>query len=162
MLYTRAERRWLAQRAELEGDRDRVDGYVREHSDEYGGSSIKGTFPARPYVVYRWTGHRANHEAALKRLSKHPGRVRTATAQHSTLEISRLEERIRDDWFYEGPFFDGYGRTGLLIAGVRADDVAVYVEVITARADAGSYFIARYGPLVHVEVVGDRFECASV
>ena len=161
-LYTRAELRWLAQRAALKNDRDRVDAYVREHADEYGGSSIEGTFPARPYVVYRWTGHRARHEAALKRLSKHPGRVRTATAQHSMREISELEERIRDDWFYEGPFFDGYGRTGLFVDGVWADDDAVVVKVITARADARAYFTARYGPLVRVEVVGDRFECPAL
>ena len=92
-LYTRAELRWLAQRSALEFDRVRVEGYTSAHADEYGGSSIEGTFPARPYVVYRWTGHRARHEAALKRLSKHPGRVRTATAQHSRGEINDLEER---------------------------------------------------------------------
>ena len=68
-------------------------------------------------------------------------------------------ERIRDDRFYEGPFFDGYGRTGLLITGVWADDTAVHIEVITSRVDAPDYFSARYGPLVRVQVVGDRFEC---
>ena len=95
-------------------------------------------------------------------LSKHPGRVRTATAQHSTREVSELEQRIRDDSFYEGPFFDGYGRTGLYVDGVFVDDDAVVVEVITVRADTGSYFTARYGPLVRVEVVGDRFECPAL
>ena len=161
-MYTRAELRWLEQRSALVTDHDRVEAYTSDHADEYGGLSIEGRFPARPYVVYRWTGHRARHEAALKRLSKHPDRVRTATARHSTREISQLEERIRDDWFYEGPFFDGYGRAGLLITGVWADDEAVYVEVITARADAGAYFTARYGPIVRVEVAGDRFECPEV
>jgi hypothetical protein len=158
-LHTRAELRWLAKRDDLGADRTLTDPYVLEHSDEYGGVSIKGAFPARPYIVYRWTAHRARHEAALKRLSKHPGRVFTAPAQHSVGEVRDLEERIRDDWFYEGPFFDGYGRTGLLVTGVWADDTAVHIEVITARADSSDYFSARYGPLARVQVVGDRFEC---
>jgi hypothetical protein len=158
-LHTRAERRWLTERAALGADRTRTDPYVLEHADEYGGVSIEGAFPARPYIVYRWTRHRARHETALKRLSKHPDRVFTAPAQHSTREVSDLEQRIRDDRFYEGPFFDGYGRTGLLVAGVWADDTAVHIEVITPRTDASDYFSARYGPLVRVQVVGDRFEC---
>jgi hypothetical protein len=76
-------------------------------------------------------------------------------------EINELEERVRDDWFYEGPIFDGYRRTGLLVDGVWADDNAVVIEVITARTDAGAYFTARYGPLVRVEVVSDRVECPN-
>ena len=35
------------------------------------------------------------------------------------------------------------------------------MNVRTPRTDAAAYFAARYGPLVAVEVVGDRFECRS-
>ena len=114
-LYTRAEDRWLRQRSDLDDDRFRVESYTLEHADEYGGSSIEGKYPARPYVVYRWTAHRARHAAALRRLSKYPDRVRAAPARYSVSEVSELEERVRDDWFYEGAFFDGYGRAGLYV-----------------------------------------------
>ena len=35
----------------------------------------------------------------------------------------------------------------------------VDVQVITARTDAATWFARAYGPLVRVEVIGDRFEC---
>src|SRR3712207_9030918 len=72
-------------------DRDRVEAYTAEHADEYGGSSIVGKYPARPYVVYRWTAHRAQHAAALRRLSEHPDRVRTAPARYS---VDRKSTRL--------------------------------------------------------------------
>ena len=36
------------------------------------------------------------------------------------------------------------------------------LNVRTPRTDATAYFAARYGPLVAVEVVGDRFECRDL
>jgi hypothetical protein len=35
----------------------------------------------------------------------------------------------------------------------------VTAMVVTTRADAQAYFTQHYGPLVHVVVIGDRFEC---
>ncbi len=160
--FTRAEERWLDLRSAIWADRDRVEAYTAEHADEYGGSTIEAKYPARPYVVYRWTAHRARHAAALRRLSEHPDRVRTAPARYSVQEVSELEERVRGDWSYEGAFFDGYGRAGLYVRSVRADEQAVHIGVITTRTDAAAYFTARYGPIVRVEVVGDRFECPEL
>jgi hypothetical protein len=37
----------------------------------------------------------------------------------------------------------------------------VELQVITPRPDAVAYFTNRYGPLVHVIVIGDRFECTA-
>ena len=161
-LFTRAEKRWLAQRSAISADRDVAETYTAEHANEYGGSSLEGKYPARPYVVYRWTAHRARHAAALRRLSEHPDRVRTAPARYSVQQVSEVEERVRDDWFYEGAFFDGYGRAGLYVRSVGADAQAVHINVMTTRTDAAAYFIARYGPIVRVEVVGDRFECPEL
>ena len=38
----------------------------------------------------------------------------------------------------------------------------VYIDVITTRTGAAAYFTAYYGPIVRVEVVGDRFECPEL
>jgi hypothetical protein len=161
-LYTRADERWLDHRSAIWADRDRLEAYTAEHADEYGGSSITGKYAAPLYVVYRWTAHRARHAAALRRFSEYPDRVRTAPARYSVQEVSELEERVRGDWFYEGAFFDGYGRAGLYVRSVGADEQAVHIDVITTRTDAAAYFTARYGPIVRVEVVGDRFECPDL
>ena len=72
-----------------------------------------------------------------------------------------LPQYIGDDAGRSGDFLDGYGRSGFYVAGADGDEgeQVVEVEVITTRTDAAEWFARVYGPLVRVEVIGDRFEC---
>ena len=160
--YTRAEQRWL-QETETLGDDDRVEAYLRRHSADYSGYTVLATYPAKPTIVYRFVRNAAAHEAAIKRRSRHPEQVRTETVTFTAADIERLEETIRTDAATGEGFFDGYGDAGFSFAGVSFDSKSakVVVRVRTPRTDAAAYFTARYGPLVAVEVVGDRFECVG-
>jgi hypothetical protein len=75
----------------------------------------------------------------------------------------RADARINADARAGDGFFDGYGRAGFLVGSADGHDQTadVTLSVITARTDAAAYFASRYGPLVDVTVVGDRFECAG-
>ncbi len=160
--YTRAEQRWLSETERL-GDDDKVEAYLRRHSADYSGSTIIATYPATASIVYRFVRNTATHEAAIKRRSGHPKQIRTETVTFSAADVERLEETIRNDADAGDGFFDGYGDAGFSFAGVFFDSktAKVVVHVRTPRTDAAAYFTARYGPLIAVTAVGDRFECVD-
>ena len=160
--YTRAEQRWLQETETLDDD-DKVEAYLRRHRADYSGYTVVATYPATPTIVYRFVRNTATHEAAIKRRSRHPKQIRTETVTFTAADIERLEETIGNDAAAGDGFFDGYGDAGFSFAGATYDDrtAKVVMRVRTPRTDAAAYFAARYGPLVAVEVVGDRFECVG-
>ncbi len=162
-LYTNAELRWLNEVGTFDND-DKVETYLRRHTADYSGYTILATYPATPTIVYRFARNTATHEAAIKRRSRHPKQIRTETVPFTSADIERLEETIENDASAGDGFFDGYGDAGFRFAGASFDDrtAQVILLVRTPRTDATAYFAARYGPLVAVHVVGDRFECPDV
>ena len=70
---------------------------------------------------------------------------------------------IGDEARANGGFLDGYGRDGFYVNPDESDGEestqTVDIDVITTRTDAAEYFTRRFGPLVRVRVIGDRFEC---
>ena len=160
--FTRAELRWLNEVEMFDND-DKVEAYLRRHRADYSGYTVIATYPAKPTIVYRFVRNTATHEAAIKRRSRHPKQIRTETVTFSAADIARLEETIENDASAGDGFFDGYGDAGFSFAGSFFNDktAKLVVHVRTPRTDAAAYFAARYGPLVSVEVVGDRFECRS-
>jgi hypothetical protein len=159
-LYTNAELRWLNEVGTFDND-DKVEAYLRRHTADYSGYTILATYPAKPIIVYRFARNTGTHEAAIKRRSRHPKQIRTETVTFTAADVERLEETIENDAQAGDGFFDGYGDAGFRFAGASYDDrtAKVILRVRTPRTDATAYFAARYGPLVSVEVVGDRFEC---
>ena len=161
-LFTAAEERWLLEVGTFDND-DKVEKYLRRHSADFSGSVVLGAYPAKPTVLYRFVRNTAKHEAAIKRRSRHPKQIRTETVTFSTADIEHLKDTIEADATAGEGFFDGYGDAGFAFAGIFYSDVIakLILNVRTPRTDATAYFAARYGPLVAVEVVGDRFECRS-
>ena len=160
---TNAELRWLNEVGTFDND-DKVETYLRRHTADYSGYTILATYPATPTIVYRFARNTATHEAAIKRRSRHPKQIRTETVPFTSADIERLEETIENDASAGDGFFDGYGDAGFRFAGASYDDrtAKVILLVRTPRTDATAYFAARYGPLVAVHVVGDRFECPDL
>jgi hypothetical protein len=159
-LWTRAEERWLLEVGTADND-DKVEAYLRRHSDDYSGNTVLAAYPAKPIVVYRFARNTAKHEAAIKRRSRHPKQIRTETVPFTSADIERLKDTLEADATAGDGFYDGYGDAGFAFAGVHYDDRAakLILRVRTPRTDAAAYFAARYGPLIAVNVVGDRFEC---
>ena len=152
--FTKAERRYLAIRDALEFQPG-VFRYERRHDDEFGGSSIEGTFPHTPVLVMRFTDHLARHRRNLERLTKY--RVRVVRARYTERELHALEDRIGDD--ATDAFLDGFGDAGFFLENLYVDRGRVVVQVRTPRTDAAGYFRERYGPAVKVTVLGRRYEC---
>lgn len=159
--YTEHERRWLktVQRVDFDSN---VHDYVHSNSEDWGGSTLVADYPAKPYVLVRFLRRLAFHEKRLKRVAKYPGllRIERSTVQRDV--FYELPLHIGDDARELGDgFFDGYGRDGFFLAQADGDESTqtVEVRVITTRTDAAEYFARRYGPLVRVTVIGDRFEC---
>ena len=152
--YTRAEEELLI------ADNPAVDDYLRRHDDVYGGSTIEGG--NRPYIVFGFTRDRARHEREIERRSRlRPSQIRTRTVAHTLDALVETARRIRADTAAGSGFLDGYGRAGFFIIDVAIEGQAVTVHVVATRPDHAAWFTARYGPLVHTIVVGDRFECAA-
>ena len=158
--FTPDEERWLEDYRRFEFDergqrippgRARAQGLGRDdHRRALPGAAL----PDRPAAAPQ-----AFHQRQIRRIAKVPVRFETSTIQR--------------DWFYTLPlyigddarpfddFLDGYGRDGFYVAQAEGDEGAqtVDVYVITTRADADAYFKGRYGAIVRVHVIGDRFEC---
>jgi len=158
--FTPDEERWLEDYRRFESTSE-VNGYLqggRERKD-WGGTTTVARYPDPPYLIVRLLRNQAFHQRQIRRIAKVPVRFETSTVQR--------------DWFYTLPlyigddarpfddFLDGYGRDGFYIARAEGDEGAqtVDVYVITTRADADAYFKGRYGGIVRVHVIGDRFEC---
>ena len=124
---------------------------------------IAGHYPAAPLAVYRFTRNARSHLAALRKRSKFPHAIRVENTTVTPAQLDALQTRIAEDADAVDRFFDGYGRDSLYLTGLWRDDVTMRLEVqvVSPRPDAVAYFANRYGPLVHVSVIGDRFECTS-
>jgi hypothetical protein len=156
--YTEHERRWLKSVGRLDREQD-VDDYVWHWSEDWGGTTVVARYPERPYLVVRLLRRVAFHAQRIRRLSKDDVRIVRSTVQRDF--FYELPQNIGDDAGRSDGFLDGYGRNGFYVAGAEGDESeqVVDVKVITARTDAASWFARVYGPLVRVEVIGDRFEC---
>ncbi|MDA0183454.1 hypothetical protein OJ997_24305 [Solirubrobacter phytolaccae] len=158
---TAAEQRWLDRKDRLEDSDPRVDKYVNQHADAFGSYTIEGKFPAAPYIVYGTTKDHALHDRALKRLTRFKGQLQTRPVQFTFAQLAALERQIRADAQVGSGFLDGYGRAGFFLQDIRVEGQSALVRVWTTRPDAATWLTARYGPAVSVEVVGERFECAT-
>jgi hypothetical protein len=158
--YTEHERRWL-KTVERVDYQSKVDDYLQHWRDDWGGTTTYAQYPNPPIMVVYLLRRDALHTARLKALSKYPDLLRTV---HSTVQrdyFYELPQIIGDEAGRNDGFLGGYGRDGFYVSGAEGDEgsQSVDVEVITARTDAAEYFTARFGPLVRVKVLGDRFEC---
>ena len=116
----------------------------------------------RPYIVFGFTRDRARHEREIERRSRlRPNQIRTRTVAHTLDTLVETARRIGADIAAGSGFLDGYGRAGFFIIDVAIEGQAVTVHVVATRTDHAAWFTARYGPLVHTRVVGDRFECVG-
>ena len=156
--FTTAERRYIAIREALEFD-PHVERYLARHRDEHGGSTIVDRYPAKPYVLIRFTRRLRFHEANLERLAKYPGRLRVIRSEFSSDDLDELANRIAEDAEAGDRFLDGFGDAGFLVEGSEPEDGRVVVRLRTPRDDAAHYFLQRYGAAVTTVVVGDRYEC---
>ena len=161
--FTRPEQRWIRSYKRVVDYRSDVDDYFEHRRADLGGTSVIGDYPATPYVLVRLLRHQAFHERRLKRLSTSPDRLRTKLSTVQRDWFYTLPQHIGDDAGLTDGFFDGYGRAGFYVVVVEGHEEtqSVDVTVITARADAAEYFRRLYGPIVNVQVVGDRFECRA-
>jgi hypothetical protein len=158
--YTEHERRWIKTYDRIDYQ-PRVDDYLEHWRDDWGGTATYAQYPNPPIMVVYLLRRDALHTARLKALSKYPDLLRTV---HSTVQrdyFYELPQIIGDEASANDGFLDGYGRDGFYVRSAEGDEgsQSVDVEVVTARTDAAEYFTARFGPIVRVQVVGDRFEC---
>jgi hypothetical protein len=157
-LFTKPEERWWRRYQALSAE------HLDVKNKTYAGSVvIANHYPAPPLSVYRFTRDAHAHLADLRKRSKYPDAIRVENTSVTTDQLDALNKRIAEDAQAADRFFDGYGRAGLYLVGLWRDELTMRVElqVITPRPDAVAYFTSRYGPLVHVSVIGDRFECAA-
>ena len=126
-----------------------------------GRHALVADYPAKPYLLVRWTKRRALHARELKRLARRPDEIRTVDAVHAVDEFYATADRINDDARAGDGFLDGYGHAGFRVLGAVGHDQTadVEVDVVTPRSDAAAYFAQHYGDYVQVTVIGDRFEC---
>jgi hypothetical protein len=157
-MFTKPEERWWERAREV----------AVEHLDvkdkTYAGSVvIANHYPDPAVAVYRFTRNARSHLAALRKRSKHPDAIRVENVTVTADQLAALNTRIADDAQTVSHFFDGYGHAGFYLIGLWRNELTLQVElqVITPRPDAVAYFTNRYGPLVHVSVIGDRFDCAA-
>jgi hypothetical protein len=158
--FTDDEQRWLDGDRALE-DQGKLSDYLFHWARDWGGNTIVGSYPDKPYLLVRFLRRRAFHERRIKRLAKYPDQLRTIRSTVQRDWFYTLPQYIGDDALMTDDFLDGYGRAGfyVVLAEGHEETQSVDVTVITPRADAAAYFAARYGPLVRVHVIGDRFEC---
>lgn len=125
-----------------------MDRYLRRHPDLEAGLSVQDDWPHEPYLLLRVTGDPRRLSPVLRRLARFPYSLRLRHVTHSTRELTRIQDRISDD-------FDALAADGLYVSAVGVDSGRndVSVELITARTDAAAAFRARYGPLVRVQVI---------
>ncbi len=158
--FTPDEERWLEDYRRFNSTSE-VNAYLQggHERKDWGGTTTVAHYPDPPYLIVRLLRNQAFHQRQIRRIAKVPVRFETSTIQR--------------DWFYTLPlyigddarpfddFLDGYGRDGFYVAQAEGDEGAqtVDVYVITTRADADAYFKGRYGAIVRVHVIGDRFEC---
>ena len=158
---TTAERRYVALRNVLDYDAP-VDRYLNRHRDEHGGSTIVDRFPAKPYLLIRFTRRLRFHETNLRRLATYPGRLRVIRSELSSDELDKLANRIVADAADADRFLGGYGDAGFFVDDAWPEDGRVIVRLRTPRDDAEQFFRVQYGTAVKTVIVGDRYECREL
>jgi hypothetical protein len=160
--FTADEQRWIESYRNISYE-SKIHDYLNHWREDWGGTSVYAQYPKAPIVVIRLLRHQTLHTRRLKALSKHPDQIRTIASTVQRDSFYELPYSIGDEARANGGFLDGYGRAGFYVNPNESDGdegtQTVDIDVITARSDAAEYFIRRFGPLVRVHVIGDRFEC---
>ena len=160
--YTPGEQRWLQNYQDIAYE-SKVDAYLQHWREDWGGNSVYAQYPDPPILVIRLLRRLPLHTKRLKALSQHPDQLRTITSTVQRDVFYELPYVIGDEARANGGFLDGYGRSGFYVNPDESDGdegtQTVDIDVITTRTDAAAYFTRRFGPLVRVTVIGDRFEC---
>lgn len=125
----------------------RVDGYVRAHRDEFGGSAFVSDYPRGLALRAHWTGHAARHRKRLRALTILP--VRTRTVRYTEDELRHAQDRVERARTPRGIFVSS--------ASTAFFRNRVEVEVISERPDAKQALERRLGPQYMVKVVARRF-----
>ncbi len=162
LTYTPEEQAWLERYREITYE-SKVDDYVEHWRQDWGGNAVYAQYPDPPIVVIRFLRRLAYHTERVKALSKYPDQIRTVASKIQRDLFYELPYTIGDEARSGGGFLDGYGRDGFYVNPSETDgdegSQTVDIDVITARPDAAAYFTRRFGPIVRVNVIGDRFEC---
>jgi hypothetical protein len=126
-----------------------VHDYAASHADEFGGLYIdEGSHTG---VVSLWTGHLAEHAAAINALAGPDARLAFDTASYPEAELRALQDRLtddwRDDWLDEIP-------AAMESIGVDIFTSQVLMEVSSANPDAVTIIESHYQ-------LGDRLRVES-
>jgi hypothetical protein len=160
--FTAEEKAWIEQVQEI-GYQSKVEDYVEHWREDWGGETVLAHYPDPPILVIYLLRRQALHTERLKALTDHPDQLRTVTGKIQRDYFYELPYIIGDEARANGGFLDGYGRAGFYVDPQETDGdpgtQTVDIDVITTRTDAAEYFQRRWGPIVRVTVIGDRFEC---
>ena len=112
-------------------------------------------YPKPPLVVYRFTKHARRQLKAIRKRGEHPEAVRVAGAKVTLATLERVSKRVNEA-LSQGRRLDGFY---VASAGQDRATESVLLRVVTTRPDAQAHFMAKFGPHVRTEVIGDRVEC---
>lgn len=154
--YTPEEQAWLEQVRRVESDRV-VHDYLfggRVFPD-WGGTTLVARYPEPPYLIVRFVRRFAFHARELGRMAKVPIRFERSTVRRDWFDLLALyiqDDARAADGFIDDDFY-------VVQAEANEGEQAVDVYVITRRTDGDTVFKGRYGGIVRVHVIGDRYEC---
>jgi hypothetical protein len=116
-----------------------VEGYAARHPGEFAGMSVDQSRGV--VVVVLWTGHLAEHEAALRAKLAPDAAIEFRQARWSERELRALQDKIvRND----EAWFAGIGASPQRV-GVDIRENAVVIGISSANPDAAALIIAHYG-----------------
>ena len=121
--------------------------YLLVHRDEYAGEVRVGDFPEPRRIIFRFSGHAAEHEAALKGLFRRSELISTETVGYTMRQLQAIEDRLRRD-AARTTLLRRLRPRRLLLPRIETNDGdgVVELEVVGTRGDATSYFAAPMGP----------------
>jgi hypothetical protein len=116
-----------------------VDSYAAGHPDEFGGMSVDQSRGV--VVIVLWTGHLAEHEAALRAKLAPDAAIEFRQARWSERELRALQDKVvRND----EAWFAAIGASPQRV-GVDIVENAVVIGISSANPDAPALIVAHYG-----------------
>jgi hypothetical protein len=123
----------------LEADVEAAQAYGAQHPDEFG--SIRFENGPRVRIVIAFTGHLAEHCAALRELLAFPEEFELTLQERTAIDLQELQQEIVD---LAQPF--------LLSAGSGGGSGVIEVGLRANGEDMARQLVERYGDAVHVTV----------
>jgi hypothetical protein len=129
----------------LEGDFETVASYGEEHPGAWAGAWWDNEPTVR--IVAAFTGDAASHDATLRPMLRHPGRLVVESRPHTRSDLRRIREEI------ERTLRQRQAQTGRPILGSVAEGKAVIsVRLRADQEDVASELASRFGSAVELQV----------